>query len=108
MKLRPATAFRVLAIVAVAGLYYWLSHVVTAADRPSTAGALLALGPYMAVALAMAWRARRRTLALTAYGDLRVTIIDALPPGRSPTVTRVFGPRRREQALEVLLLVRAC
>ncbi|MCA9551045.1 MAG: ATP-dependent DNA helicase RecG [Myxococcales bacterium] len=43
-----------------------------------------------------------RTLALTAYGDLRVTIIDALPPGRSPTETRVFGPRRREQALEVL------
>jgi ATP-dependent DNA helicase RecG len=43
-----------------------------------------------------------RTLALTAYGDLRVTLIDALPPGRSPTETRVFGPRRRAQALEVV------
>ena len=48
---------RLAALAALAALYYWLSHVLTAADRPSSAGALLATGPYMAIALAMAWKA---------------------------------------------------
>ncbi len=39
-----------------------------------------------------------RTLAMTAYGDLRVSVIDELPPGRSPTVTRVFDSGRSEPA----------
>ena len=43
-----------------------------------------------------------RTLALTAYGDLRVTVIDELPPGRQPIETRVFGPARRDQAVDAL------
>ena len=55
---------RLAALAALAALYYWLSHVLTAADRPSSAGALLATGPYMAIALAMAWKARRRGLAI--------------------------------------------
>ncbi len=64
MRLSPATALRVLGIAAVGALYYWLSHIVTAADRPSSAGALLSLGPYMAVALVVAWRARHRAVAV--------------------------------------------
>lgn len=34
-----------------------------------------------------------RTLALTAYGELEVSVIDALPPGREPPVTRLLTGR---------------
>ena len=39
-----------------------------------------------------------RTLAMAAYGDLDLSVIDALPPGRTPIVTRVFDEKRRGQA----------
>jgi ATP-dependent DNA helicase RecG len=35
-----------------------------------------------------------RTLALTAYGDLDVSILDELPPGRKPVTTRVLTGAR--------------
>ena len=39
-----------------------------------------------------------RTLALTIYGDLDVSAIDELPPGRKPITTRVFHEGEREKA----------
>jgi ATP-dependent DNA helicase RecG len=44
-----------------------------------------------------------RTLALTAYGDLDATVIDELPPGRVPPVTRVCaGARERAAAYRLV------
>ena len=39
-----------------------------------------------------------RTLALTVYGDLDVSVIDEMPPGRQPILTRWLKPTERERA----------
>jgi ATP-dependent DNA helicase RecG len=41
-----------------------------------------------------------RTLAMTAYADLDVSIIDELPPGRSPVVTVVIPDTRRTEVIQ--------
>jgi ATP-dependent DNA helicase RecG len=41
-----------------------------------------------------------RTLAMTYYADLEVSIIDELPPGRSPIVTRSIDQNRRDEVIE--------
>ncbi len=43
-----------------------------------------------------------RTLALTLYGDLDVSVIDELPPGRKPVKTRVAGSARRNEVYHFL------
>lgn len=43
-----------------------------------------------------------RTLSLTLYGDLEVSVIDQLPRGRAGTTTHVIGPRDREGAYRVM------
>jgi ATP-dependent DNA helicase RecG len=41
-----------------------------------------------------------RTLAMTAYADLDLSIIDELPPGRTPVTTVAIADSRREQVVE--------
>jgi len=38
-----------------------------------------------------------RTLAMTVYGDLAVSVIDEMPPGRSPVETKVFRDKDRAE-----------
>jgi ATP-dependent DNA helicase RecG len=41
-----------------------------------------------------------RTLAMTLYGDLDVSVIDELPPGRTPIVTRTVSDARADEVWE--------
>ncbi|MDX2015239.1 MAG: ATP-dependent DNA helicase RecG [Myxococcaceae bacterium] len=43
-----------------------------------------------------------RTLAMTMYGDLDVSVIDELPPGRTPIETRVFTDKGKSRAWEAV------
>jgi ATP-dependent DNA helicase RecG len=43
-----------------------------------------------------------RSLAMTVYGDLDVSVIDELPPGRSPVTTRVRGEEARTKIYHFL------
>ena len=43
-----------------------------------------------------------RTLAMTVYGDLDVSIIHTLPPGRKPVRTFLFGEAQRRRAYQIL------
>ena len=43
-----------------------------------------------------------RSLALTAYGDLEISVLDELPPGRTPIATEVVPASSRSQVYERL------
>ena len=43
-----------------------------------------------------------RSLALTLYGDLDISVIDELPPGRQPIATAWLEPGERPRALEAI------
>jgi ATP-dependent DNA helicase RecG len=43
-----------------------------------------------------------RTLALTLYGDLDLSVLDELPPGRTPIVTRRVGDERSSEVWDFL------
>jgi ATP-dependent DNA helicase RecG len=41
-----------------------------------------------------------RTLSMTYYADLDVSVIDELPPGRRPVATRMYSAARRDEVLD--------
>lgn len=43
-----------------------------------------------------------RTLSLTLYGDLDLSVIDEMPPGRTPVTTRIAGEKQRGQVYELI------
>ncbi|MBW2637842.1 MAG: DNA helicase RecG, partial [Deltaproteobacteria bacterium] len=43
-----------------------------------------------------------RTLAMTAYGDLDISVIDEMPPGKKPIATKVFYEKGREKVYEII------
>ncbi|HLC49012.1 MAG TPA: ATP-dependent DNA helicase RecG [Candidatus Andersenbacteria bacterium] len=45
-----------------------------------------------------------RTLSLTVYGDLENSLLDELPPGRKPIVTRIVHTEKRDDAIIDMLV----
>ncbi|MBU1046248.1 ATP-dependent DNA helicase RecG [Patescibacteria group bacterium] len=45
-----------------------------------------------------------RTLALSIYGDLDLTLLDQMPHGRKPIITEIVTPNKRNQAYEQIKL----
>lgn len=43
-----------------------------------------------------------RSLALTVYGDLDISVMDEMPPGRQPVATHVLSPIERERAYSLI------
>lgn len=41
-----------------------------------------------------------RTLSMSYFGDLDLSVLDGLPPGRQPIVTKLVDDRRRQQVVE--------
>lgn len=41
-----------------------------------------------------------RTLSLTIYGDLDLTLLDEMPAGRKPVITKIVGPNQQEPMYE--------
>ena len=41
-----------------------------------------------------------RTLALTIYGDLDITLLDEMPAGRKPVITKLVGPSQSKEMYE--------
>src|SRR5207247_3680877 len=54
------------------------------------------------VLLARTATPRPRPLALTVYGDLDLSVIDAMPPGRTPIRTLLFAEGQRARACRLI------
>lgn len=44
-----------------------------------------------------------RSLAMVLYGDMEVSFVDEMPPGRTPVQTKVFNERERKQVYTIVL-----
>src|SRR5690606_18563530 len=67
-------------------------------DRPEEEGG----AAHMPHQLNMSATPIPRTLAMTFFTDLDVSVIDELPPGRSPVITKLVSEARREEVLALV------
>ncbi len=82
-----------------------MAHVIAAASNVSTPSPALPLQgggssfqePHQ---LMMSATPIPRTLAMSYYADLDVSVIDELPPGRTPVVTKLVSDARRDEVFE--------
>jgi uncharacterized membrane protein len=63
----PIRVLRTALLLALAAVYLAVAHLSTVAGTPSTLGALVAVVPYMATTLGMAWHSPRRRLLLALW-----------------------------------------
>jgi ATP-dependent DNA helicase RecG len=66
----------------------------------ASSGSLPSAAPHM---LLMSATPIPRSLALVLYGDLDVSILDELPPGRTPISTKVYGEKARREVYALVL-----
>ncbi|MBI5286244.1 MAG: ATP-dependent DNA helicase RecG [Deltaproteobacteria bacterium] len=71
-------------------------------SSPSPASNPGTLEPWNPDVLVMTATPIPRTLAMTVFGDMDVSIIDELPPGRQPVATKVFRERDREKVYGIV------
>jgi ATP-dependent DNA helicase RecG len=65
-----------------------------------------ATGQVMPDVLVMTATPIPRSLALTLYGDLDVTVLDELPPGREPVTTQLITPRQEARRENLYRFIR--
>ena len=73
-----------------------LQHLIEEPENPSASNPQ----PHM---LLMSATPIPRSLAMVLYGDMELSFIDEMPPGRIPVETRVFAERERKQVYSIVL-----
>jgi ATP-dependent DNA helicase RecG len=68
--------------------------------RGETAASITGRQPHM---LLMSATPIPRSLAMVLYGDMEVSFVDEMPPGRTPVRTKVFSERGRKQVYSIVL-----
>ena len=66
-------------------------------ERPNESSGLNSTEPHQ---LMMSATPIPRTLAMSYYADLDVSVIDELPPGRTPVITKLVSDERRDEVIE--------
>lgn len=90
--LTESVKFRSLAVAIIDEQHRFGVHQRAHLRTHSTAGESESTTPHV---LVMTATPIPRTLGMTLFGDLDISTIDGLPPGRTPVRTRVVGPAKR-------------